>query len=65
MPVDAFRIAEEYRVGITWCDNGKDKLDGIILTNGMIEDRCAKLAYDLQRDYGNNRIHLLCVLKVP
>lgn len=42
----------------------QDKLDGIILTNGMIEDRCAKLAYDLYRDYGNNRIHLLCVLKV-
>ena len=65
MPVDAFRIAEEYRVGTNRWDNGQDKLDGIILTNGMIEDRCAKLAYDLQRDYGNNRIHLLCVLKVP
>ena len=30
----------------------------------MIEDRSAKLAYDLHRDYGNERIQLLCILKV-
>ena len=30
----------------------------------MIEDRTAKLAYDLSRDYAGKRLHLLCVLKV-
>ena len=30
----------------------------------MIEDRSAKLAYDLHRDYGNERIQLICILKV-
>lgn len=30
----------------------------------MIEDRAAKLAYDLSRDYAGQRLHLLCILKV-
>ena len=34
------------------------------MTNGMIEDRTFKLAYDLSRDYAGKRLHLLCVLKV-
>ena len=34
------------------------------MTNGMIEDRSAKLAYDLKRDYGNERIQMICILKV-
>jgi hypoxanthine-guanine phosphoribosyltransferase len=35
-----------------------------MLTNGMIEDRAEKMAYDLKRDYEGESIHLLCILKV-
>ena len=34
------------------------------MMHGMIEDRTAKLAYDISRDYAGKRPHLLCVLKV-
>ncbi len=38
-------------------------MDGIILSNGLLEDRSEKLAYDISQDYAGEPVHLLCVLK--
>ena len=44
--------------------NSQDKVAHVLLTQGMIRDRTAKLAYDISQDYPGERLHLLCVLKV-
>ena len=61
--VESVFIQEEYRVPSIWLHLLQDKLEGIILSNGMLEDRSEKLAYDLSQDYAGETIHLLCVLK--
>ena len=50
---DGYCIPEEY----------VNKLEGIILPNGLMEDRCEKMAYDISLDYQNTRPYLLCTLK--
>ena len=64
LPADSVILPEEYQVYLVFFHYEQDKVSGIIMMHGMIEDRTAKLAYDISRDYAGKRPHLLCVLKV-
>ncbi len=41
----------------------KDDLSSVLIPNGFIGDRIEKMAQDIHKDYGEQPIHLLCVLK--
>ena len=41
----------------------KESLDYIMLSRGMINDRTEKLAMQIRQQYGDEELHVLCVLK--
>jgi hypoxanthine phosphoribosyltransferase len=53
MPKDKFMIAGHYQ---------KD-IESIMISKGMIVDRVEKLAMDIRNTYGDEPLHILCVLK--
>ena len=53
IPKDKFVISGQY----------SNDIDSIIATNGMIVDRIEKIAIDIRNTYGDEPLHILCVLK--
>mmetsp|Transcript_39512 Transcript_39512/g.83543 ORF Transcript_39512/g.83543 Transcript_39512/m.83543 type:complete len:237 (+) Transcript_39512:37-747(+) len=40
-----------------------DDIDKVLIPEGLIADRTAKLAYDLKAVYGEEELHMICLLK--
>ena len=41
----------------------RDEIENVLIPRGLLTDRIEKLAFDIRETYGDEPIHLLCVLK--
>jgi hypoxanthine phosphoribosyltransferase len=53
LPVSSFLIPPQYQ----------DAVSHILIPHGLIQDRVHKLAFDINQEYADKTLHLLCVLK--
>ena len=53
LPIASFLIPPQYQ----------DAVSKVMIPHGMISDRIQKLAYDINSEYSDKTLHLLCVLK--
>ena len=51
---DSFLLPPHYKMNI----------EGIMIPKGVVNDRTEKLAVDIRDMYGNEEVHMICVLKV-
>lgn len=40
-----------------------DSIEKVLIPNGMVLDRIEKLAFDIKKHYGDEELHLICILK--
>jgi len=41
----------------------RDSIERVMIPNGLIRDRVEKLAHDIRKHYGEEPVHVLCILK--
>ncbi|GAB5034871.1 hypoxanthine phosphoribosyltransferase [Nannochloropsis oceanica] len=53
LPISSFLIPPQYQ----------DAVSHVLIPHGLIQDRIHKLAFDINQEYADKTLHLLCVLK--
>lgn len=63
-PLDSCVIPDFFKVTSFDVSDMQDKVESVLIMNGVIVDRAVKLAHDIAEDFPDESLHLLCVLKV-
>ena len=63
-PLESCVIPDCFRVASSPLDYMQDKVESVLIMNGVIVDRTVKLAHDIAEDFPEESLHLLCVHKV-